>query len=711
MSEDYSPTPWQVPPPGGAHRPVSMRTNTVFPADASNGDMGVLMDVAQNIVTGNSNQLDRFVNNNRQQHFISGRKYGDVTRDLDGMRIRHRINDGFEKIDLDVYPHSTEFNSASASETNLDGYMIWVHGEGQYGGGQAGQNTFNSMRMTCSPYCIVFNGYLIEQRFQPPILLPGNCMGYVFVFGGTALLGPSLAQDLDNANPLIRDAKFRQPFKLNPAPGWGQDVGSGLDGTKLDKEPRKLGYWLFDWLSDHNPAQYLNTANSYGAPPIWKKWENAFVGSANGVPAALGAPYFGDLTLTNGIYFPSTTKSILKPRGVNGMRVFSLSSFPPQGQIWDVMLGEFFDRGKYRVVRQSWTIPPQPNRAIKANDYPNRYLDQTFYNGYSYGGYTANFDLSGTFSANAKNRKNGAANSPMSTLGDAATDASLTATQAAAIIQWQQQCQSIESQFSQSQSVLLTKLLKIVTDMQLQVIAAHELAFIMRGWTGNFLLYTSPDQFPNDATFYTPPTPPNAAPITSGVPAIFPSNNFVTGTEEIVTYVFVKGSGFIPDSYQAVSDVVTLTVIPQTFWLMVPSLNYLEGNATGLGGTITSLYTHYVQTGIASDTTSGTPQSGSVTTNITYSYSAQPDPPNVGLAPWQYFGPASSVQGLEPIMDAFITNTMVAYTIALKNYNAAGSAAPPALPPFPGVGNPLTDFKYEKFSFSDKTPQYSQSGT
>ena len=393
MSDPYNPTPWLVPPPDGVQRPLSINRQTVLPPDASNSDAGVLMTVADEIVSGNSNMIDRFVNNARQAHSQSGRNYSHATRDLDGVRLRHSINNGLERLDMVVSPFGGSSQSNHQTDTNLDGYIVWV--SSQY------QLTINGVAQPIPSVRILMNGYLIEEAFTPET----HSGGYVFAFGKTALVLPSLAQSLTDANPLIADPDYAKPSSVLPSPGWGTNTGDALDNTALDKQPRKLGYWLFDWTNPYNPGQYVNVTNSYGAPPVYQAWQ-----SGTGWEFPLG-----QLQLTKGIYFPDTTKSILLPRGQNGIACIP-SSNPDNTGIVDVFFGEFFDRGKYRVVKKSWTLTAKPGSTISVNDYPNRYLGSTLFTSYGYTGAGVMMDLSAKFSADPANLTNGPATNQMSTL-------------------------------------------------------------------------------------------------------------------------------------------------------------------------------------------------------------------------------------------------------------------------------------------------------
>jgi hypothetical protein len=666
MSEDYAPGPWLVPPPGGVHRPAVYNQNVNLPTDASDGDASVLMGVAAEIVNQASPDISRFIQNSRQQHSLSGLPYGDRFMAADRMTVRHRMNSGQERIDLDVTPFGGQQNTSSTSDTNLDGYMVWVHAEPGYG------DTINGRPVTCSPFAIVMNGYQIEENFTPT-LSPGNTGGYVFAFGKTALVSPSLAQDLDNANPLIGNSKYRSPLKLVPSPGWGDDTGNALDGSPLNKAPRELGYWLFDWLNSLNPAQYLNFTGSY------TKWVNTFSGRI--------AHSLGNLTLNRGIYFPNASNSILNPRGVNGVQVFSLSPSTPADFVVDLWFGEFFDRWKYRVVRQSWQVASQLGLAIKANDYPNRYLMSSIQDVEdSYVGYTANFDLSAGFSADVKdNLNNGPSTNHMSTLGGSDADVSLTADQAAIVFAWRKNNVTIYQEFAADQSTILIELLAVVTSMASVVAQAHKAAFMVRGYTGNYTLFD--DLFPNDSEWYTPPG--STTPLTHGSGASPLDPTFVTG-----------GTIVNHDGVQT----VTLTTLAQVYWIqLTPStdLTLYEENATTLGNA--GIVQKYAITGTVSDVT--TVSGGVSTETFVYSYSTTDIPAD--NSPNKIIGPGD-LPTLIAEATGFIQTTMAAYSAALAAYDALLAVRPPGLLPFPDIGTKLSIFDYNYITIRGDDWSYTQ---
>ena len=636
------------------------------------------MDVASELIGNQSNQIDRFINNARQSHSQSGRNYSHATRDLDGVRLRHSINNGFERLDMQVFPYGGSTTSASAAETNLDGYIVWVHGEPGY------PNTINGRPYTPSPYTIIMNGYLIEQSFTPT-LSEGHSGGYLFVFGKTALLGPSLAQALDGANPLIGDSNFKPPFNLIPSPGWGSNGGSGLDGTSLAKQPRELGYWLFDWLSDYNPAQYINMQSSYGQPPIWSKWTEAFQNTQ------YVTQFLGPLTLNQGIYFPNAGKSILTPNGGNGVKVLPVNS--SSGNMVDVLFGEFYDRGKYRVVKQSWTIPAAPGKAIKANDYPNRFLFRQSYDAYSYNGLVANFDISASYTKNPANLQDGGPNDLMSSFGDVTSptvDYSLTDAQKDQVAAWKAQCQQVINNYDRTVIPQITALYNQIQAQQNDVTQAHKAAFLVRYLSGDATLFAQ--YFPNDYPALYTDSQGVKHPNAGGPPAaLMPFTLSVT-----LYHNMVVSSSTGPD---------------QEFWmnLTLSYDQYVTGTSLGLNNpNFFPPYNYAKQTSDNVDSQgNGTITNTIITKNLQTDYGINPSPPPTDPNALTNIGPGTPSE-LIAMGTAYIKSVMDPYNVLVKQYNDLVNQPFPTLPTFPNLGNDLSNFKYEKFTISGNTPQYKQ---
>jgi len=240
MSNAYNPLPWQSPSPGGVQRPMSVQSNVQLPGDASQQDVGLLMQVAQGIVASNASGVDRFVANQRQQQALNGQGYRDVSIKLDGMTARWRINHGVERLDLEVYPFGGGEQRAQTSDTDLDGYICWVHF------GPADLLPYTG-QVADGPYNIILNGYLIEQNYMPT----KNTGGYPILFGKTAFLEPSYVGDQEG---LQIEGPTLKAQKVLPPQGWGTYLaGNSPTGRTQKAYPKTFGYWLLDWLNVLNP--------------------------------------------------------------------------------------------------------------------------------------------------------------------------------------------------------------------------------------------------------------------------------------------------------------------------------------------------------------------------------------------------------------------------------------------------------------------------
>ena len=383
MSDSYNPKPWQTQNPSSAPTPMRVQVNVKLPADVSHSDKIVLMDVAHSIVNGNSAQIDRFVANNRQQVSSSGMSYYKRSMSGQGMDAHYISNSGDETLRMNVYPAGGGRDTSTTSETNPDGYICWVHGEGLgpvedlIGAGGIPQKP--------SPWTIILNGYQIDKNFYPK-LNETHCSFYPILFGRTAMLCGS-QQDKTHKNTLLQNRQLKPPNVVVPAQGWGfYPDGSAPDGTDQSKDPRYLGYWLFDWENALNPWQYVK--NLTNDPGFWTNWEGGFTG----FPGA----YIGIPKGSRGCYFRDTNKSPLKPQGQNKISVLDATPAGPQIVTlgYDLFFGEFYDRGKFRTVTQSWTQNAPPRWTININDSPLIYGAAFYHRGYASSGGGMQFDLS-----------------------------------------------------------------------------------------------------------------------------------------------------------------------------------------------------------------------------------------------------------------------------------------------------------------------------
>lgn len=350
MSDSYHPQPWLSPSPGGIQRPMGVRTNINLPHDANQADTAALTQIAHGIVQANAQNISRFVANNRQQHALNQQPYAEKVIRHDGLDARWRINHGHEKLELEVYPLGRRGASTNTSDTNLDGYLVWVHVDPYWPNPQP-NNTSGSP----TPYIVAMNGYILETAFA----ITGKCIGYPVLIGKTALLCSSYVGDVENNNPIVNDPKFKQPIPVAPPTGWGSyKAGAAPDGIAQSAIQKTFGYWLFDWENPHNPFQYLQYFNT------WHNWRGFWNAQLS---VAVGDPVF-----SKGIYFASSQKdkSPFNPRGKNSFGVTAACQFAEEVPIFNMFYGEFYDRGKYRGAAQSWHIGRSPGRTIAIPDSP-----------------------------------------------------------------------------------------------------------------------------------------------------------------------------------------------------------------------------------------------------------------------------------------------------------------------------------------------------
>ena len=390
MVETYHPLPWQSPTPDGAQRPLSVQISYVLPPDAGDQDVGTLSHVAQNILAAQSGALDRFIAINRQQASISKLTYADRFLKFDSMEARWRLNYNTERLDVRVFPTGGGATQQVLVERNLDGYVAWIYCEPNHGS--------TGTASTYGPFDIYMNGYLIEHKFAPD-LSATRTGGYVMLFGKTALRAQSYVGSVEHKNPLTKNPLLAQPLVVVPPPSWGDyAAGTGPDGaTPQAAIPKELGYWLFDWDNPHNPFQF--TTIPYATPSPTNAWA-ATPWYARHTP---GFQQPGDPTVTMGKYFPDPTRSPLKPAGMNGVSVFpALDTSGYAQETYSMVVAEFYDRGKYRVVTQSWTHPARGGSSFKVNDSP------LLYAGYVSGeGYVASANIDAQFDLSPERAKEG----------------------------------------------------------------------------------------------------------------------------------------------------------------------------------------------------------------------------------------------------------------------------------------------------------------
>ena len=376
----FVPQPWLSPRGDGPKRPLSMHINVNLPSDANQFDTAILMRFAQEIVEHYSAQLDRFIANNRQQQALSFSTFSEKFFKGDKLSARWRFNWGDETLEIEVYPAGGQEEGASTVDTNLDGYLCWIHLDP----GWPDLNPYTNVSHAPGPFILAMNGYVIEQSFA----ITGPCIGYPILFGKTALLCSSYVGDVEKKNPLLSES-FKLPNLVIPPGGWGK-YSNGASPTGVPQIPiqKTLGYWIFDWDNPHNPFQYLRSPGFE-----WQNW-NSFLPSR-------GLVGVGDPVLSKGMYFASSQpdKSPLNPKGMNSFGVTSLSQFQEQVPAGDFIYGEFYSRGKYRKAVQSWKVPIKSQRAVRVNDSPLMFGAGSFvydYSGNNGGGLTFNLSPAAT---------------------------------------------------------------------------------------------------------------------------------------------------------------------------------------------------------------------------------------------------------------------------------------------------------------------------
>ena len=366
------------------------------------------------------------------------------------------VNQGVEKLAIDVYPAKPAGGGSVVTDTNLDGYVLWVHADPGY------PDRINGTTNFPSPYQIFFNGYLITDSFA----ITGPLMGYPILFGKTALLCQSYVGDVEKKNPLITEQSLKKPNIVSPPHGWGgYSAGIGPDGTTPQPViPKTLGYWIFDFLNAHNPGSYVPFGN------------NNFDQLANLL-------YFSTpLAMTEGLYFKNSQpgKSPLVSRGKNGFSAFIAPSVKAvqEIEIIDVFVAEFYDRGKYRTASQSWTYTAQSNRSVRVNDSPLIYGVGNEGTGSSGGGMT--FDLTPSYTSKGPNGDDSLLG-PHSGLYFGSDELlGLNDDQIPIIKSWEDDCISIIRAFQAMNTQVITSLVSQIVALQPEYQQAYKATIIAR---------------------------------------------------------------------------------------------------------------------------------------------------------------------------------------------------------------------------------------
>jgi hypothetical protein len=337
----YRPEPWQVEPPDG-QRPVTVQTNVQVPVDASQADVAALMVVAQDIVNNSMTQLQRWLNNNRMQVSTSGQSYAGNRFNMPAMNGRWSINNGYEKLILDVFP-TKGGGAPPSSETNLDGYIAMVNT-----GIEIGSYTPQG----------VYQGFVQDMTFDlqvndvslGTVNMTTNVPGAVIIaFGSTALRCESLA-DADKANPnqsrvsnILPPRKKIKAFTIN-SDQFGEEDSE--DNRQIPDDFKDVfGYFMYDW------NLLLNIHNN---PKTFFKINNL--------------PIIQTIKISS-----DRANQVLKQKGLNKFRAKLTTPFiehkTGSGFIF-VTESEFYSRYYFRPVTQSWTKRADPPSQIIVNDKP-----------------------------------------------------------------------------------------------------------------------------------------------------------------------------------------------------------------------------------------------------------------------------------------------------------------------------------------------------
>lgn len=681
---------------------MSMQVRTYLPSDVNAADKTALMQVSQQIVQQNTTLIDRFVAVNRQQISISGSDYRDRRLQMgDDLTMRYQYNQGREKLGLDVYPTGGALQNSTTSDTNLDGYVCWIHGQPNY---PYDKNPLGLL--ACGPFALLLNGYVLEQSFQPRSYFSGtNCMGYTVMFGKTALLCNSYTGDKEQLNPLMSMSNLKKPHLMVPDAAGSYPPGVEIDNTEQAALPKKFGYWIFDWDSIYNPANFVKRGNpgdfNYGG----YRWNNpqGWYPTMNNYPSSkLGAPNMGI-----GIYFPDTRpgKSPFVPKGQNTIGTIPSAGAPPLGSVVptvDVFFGEFYDRGRYMTVVQSWNVAQMPNQSIAANNTPLIFgwLDPQV--GYSTGnGSSMQFDLTPAKTRPAPdfgnvNGPNPAMMGPHDYFSVTGNDSAgnplgnaLTPQQAAQIKAWATANQNTLSVFvnQQSQDALAVINQLTAPQMQADVAWAHMLAAILRLYNRNVFLYTTGIYvyWANDLIEYATnaATDPNYAsePVYPPVLGPQPAYTYTLVTESQSQNGILSGSGVTETTFNLT---LLLDTIPNTQAMIQAYRDLVSHGNDYLSGLISDAYTT-VLTGYSAD------NHGNYI--ATFNIIANTLPTDAAHKVWGPATVAAILGQLTPIM----TQTMTQYDQLQQQLTAIMARTPPTLTPFPDIGTDISDFSYSKF--------------
>ena len=742
MSDTYKPPEWQSPNPTGVTAPVSMQVEVKVPTGSSNAEQHVLVERAHSIVNESATGIDRFMTNNRQQISLTGTDYYDKSTKInDVLHARHRWNHGQEKLNLEVYPDGGGEKPNSKTDTNLDGFMVWIHAQPNY----PNDVDRNGAQLPLGPWTILMNGYVLEDNWQPRQFFDeNNAAYYAVMFGPTALLCTSL-MDKDDKNFVIHNSGLKLPRKLIP-PGFGKTKdGVSPSGVSQPARDDMFGYYMFDWLNANNPCSYIKGGNPNTGQPTNFRWDDPlFAQKVNVYADPNSPPHFGKkIVPMGGIYFPDTRKdkSPLEPRGGN-----TLGTAPAQGAdalgwytpCMDVFYGEFYDRGKYMSVVQSWTISPEPNTSLAANSKPILFGRLDNQAGYSTGNGSNipfNLDPSYTKKTTAEGNDNnqyllGPHDGLKANDGDSAGAGPgdvLTPDQQKVVEAWRKKNYNTMKPFLDQQAKDASDMSDQILQMTDDVRIAHDGAWYLRAAAKDPRAYTTGIysawlvdvkaylKNPDDANQpnYDPATAQLRAPQNvSGLDGII-----VTGTlyeyandnglkivlnDKITSYEIVNFYLAIPhrQDYQKIQATAGIpnydpnTLLFDVNMFNLANTNELNAHVQGDKVTLVESEDYYDTSGSGGIMHDAHSWTWKTLTGFPYDT-------NYNLYDNTYykvFGPsAGGMDAINAQLTEFVVSTMTKYDDLKKQLQAIYDRTPPKLDPYPFTNGSIDKFKYSKF--------------
>lgn len=625
--------PW----PNNLQLPI--QTRRIIDASQNFFDTTVNPDAAgDQVVNYYSASIGNFVATQRRDYASGINQQQNRFFTLPGLAMRYENNQGMERLTLVAQPESFVSGGNQVLDTNLDGYIVWVHSEVGY------PNLINFEPTIGGPYDIFLNGYKIYEGFK----ITQENSAFVIMFGLTALRCHSLE---DKTNPLLTNTSYG-PTALGNAsvndiipPRKDIAASNAPDGAVVPRHKDEPLYPIFNWNDALNPCTLIST----GGTGSYTRWE-IFIGSS-------ATPQ-----VTNGVHFKDPMKSPLVKDGPNFITVLlQPGASAPELLSISIIFAEFYDRKTTDVVQQSWNYNSIPGQAIIANDKP-LYFGCVEVNGGSFLSLSTGFDLT-------KGATNSQDDCLLSGLDDALTGESaslvgLTATQQAAITAYTAEVRAIFAAFNASQAPIIAALTTEVEAAFALYLNAYKLALVGRYLAADTKRYET--YFPDYDQYYDPtPDIPDSV-IKYANPVQDDPTNLVTEVTEVSsggvnTFSIVYGpqQGYYLDLTVPFNALIGTLLNPyvtmvQPEYITVPGSEY--GSTTGgTGGLPTTII-----------------QGQSYEQDTTYSFLSSPA---------NYIGPAQPSVLLE-LIDAYVSTNAPPYNIALMELEAA-TIATPTLPPIP----------------------------